>query len=93
MGSLQGDSLSLFPFTLFLKPLLQWLYVDSRGYALHCMRDNTHPNRRTYPGHCFANDTYLTTSIIADMKLQLTKPSEFSKYTQVSAETSECKAT
>jgi hypothetical protein len=31
-GTLQGDTLSPFLFTLFLEPFLRWLTVGSRGY-------------------------------------------------------------
>jgi hypothetical protein len=31
-GTLQGDTLSPFPFTLFFEPFLRWLTFGSRGY-------------------------------------------------------------
>jgi hypothetical protein len=31
-GTLQGDTLSTFLFTIFMKPLLRWLAVGSKGY-------------------------------------------------------------
>lgn len=70
-GTLQGDSLSPFMFTLLLEPLMQSLQVGSMGYALHYMRDDTaNPSRRTYVGHAFADGISITTSTIAaDMKL------------------------
>jgi len=33
-GTLQGDTLSPFLFTIFMEPLLRWLSVGSRGYQL-----------------------------------------------------------
>lgn len=34
-GTIQGDSLSLLLFIIFLEPLLRWLHVNDRGYR--CM--------------------------------------------------------
>ena len=53
-GTLQGDTLSSFIFTIFMEPLLRWLSVGSRGY-----RPSYQPHKSTtatiyYDDHGYA---------------------------------------
>jgi hypothetical protein len=82
-GTLQGDTLPPFPFTLFLEPLFRWLTVGSRGYRPGPPATNVDPTQptATYPGHGFANDLSLATGSNPNMSIQLRKLSLFSAYT------------
>jgi hypothetical protein len=62
-GTVQGDTLSPFLFTLFLEPFLRWLTVGSRGYRPGAPTTNVDPTEptATYPGHGFADDLSLAT--------------------------------
>jgi hypothetical protein len=44
-GTLQGDTLSPFLFTLFLEPFLRWLTVNSRGYRPCPLATNVDPTK------------------------------------------------
>jgi hypothetical protein len=79
-GTLQGDTLSPFLFTLFLEPFLRWLTVGSRGYRPGPHATNVDPTepKATYPGHGFADDLSLATGSTPNMSIQVRKLSLFS---------------
>jgi hypothetical protein len=82
-GTLQGDTLSPFLFTLFLEPFLRWLTMGSRGYrpgAPATNIDTTKPTA-TYPCHGFADDLSLATGSPPNMTIQLQKLFLFNAYT------------
>jgi hypothetical protein len=68
-GTLQGDTLSPFLFTLFLAPSLRWLTVGSRGYCPGAPATSVDPTESTasYPGHGFADDLSLVTGSTPNM--------------------------
>jgi hypothetical protein len=82
-GTLHGDTLSPFLFTLFLEPLLRWLTLGSRGYRRGPLATNVDPTKpkATYPGHGFADDLSLATGSTPNMAIQIKKLSLFSAYT------------
>jgi hypothetical protein len=84
-GTLQGDTLSPFLFTLFHEPFLRWLIVGSRGYRPGPLATNVNPTEpiTTYLGHNFADDLSLATGSTPNMAIQLRKLSLFSAYTGI----------
>jgi hypothetical protein len=72
-GTLKGDALSPFLFTLFFlfEPFLYWLTVGSRGYRPGSPATNVDPKEptATYPGHGFADDLSLATGSPPNMTI------------------------
>ena len=96
-GTLHGDTLSPFLFTLFLEPLMRWLKVGSRGYQPSSSSSSTTAMDGetfvTYDEHGYADDISITTGTLHDMKIQLQKLYLFSKYTGLQLEISKCEVT
>jgi hypothetical protein len=82
-GTLLGNNLSLFLFTLFLEPFRRWLTVGSRGYRPGNPTTNADPTEptATYHGHGFADDLSLATGSPPSMTIKLQKLSLFNAYT------------
>jgi hypothetical protein len=91
-GTLQGDTLSPFLYTLFLEPFLRWLTVGSRGYSPGPPATNVDPTEptATYPGHGFADDLGLATGTTSIMSIQLQKLSLFSAYANMTVNIQKC---
>ena len=69
-GTLQGNTLSSFLFTIFMEPLLRWLAVGRRGY-----KPTYHPHKPTsttitYDDHGYADDVSITAGYIQYLKIQ-----------------------
>ncbi len=92
-GTLKGDTLSPFLFTIFMKPLLRWLAVGSRGFKPTYQPHKTTSTIITYDDHGYADDISITAESIQDLKIQLKKLHLFSQYTGLQLETSKCEAT
>jgi hypothetical protein len=91
-GILQGDTLSPFLFTIFMKHLLRRLAIGSRGYKPKYQPHKTTSTIITYDDHGYANDVSITTGSIQDLKIQLKKLHLLSQYTGLQLETSKCEA-
>ena len=92
-GTLQGNTLSLFFFTIFMEPLSRWIAVGSRGYKLTYQPHKSTSTITVYDDHGYADDVSITDGSIQDLKIQLKKLHLFSQYTELHLETSKCEAT
>jgi hypothetical protein len=92
-GTLQRDTLSPFLFMIFMKPLLRWLAVGSRGYRPTYQPHKPSSVILTYDDHGYADDISITTGTITDLKIQIKKLHLFSSYTGLQLETTKCEAT
>ena len=92
-GTLQGDTLSPFLYTIFMEPLLRWLAVGSQGYKPTYQPHKTTSTIITYDDHEYADDVIITAGTMQDLKIQLKKLHLFSQYTGLQLETSKCEAT
>ena len=63
-GTLQGDTLSPFLFTIFMEPFLRWLAVGSRGYHLSYQPHQSTFAVITYNDHGYGNDVSITAGTI-----------------------------
>jgi len=80
-GILQGDTLSPFIFTIFMKPLLRWLSVGSRGCKPTHQRQTPTSTYMTYTDHGYAEDVSITTGTLESLQTQIKKLYLFNKYT------------
>ena len=69
-GTLQGDTLSPFLFTIFMETLLIWLAVGSWGYKLTYQPHKSTSTILTYNDHGYANDVSITDGDIQNLKTQ-----------------------
>jgi hypothetical protein len=74
-GTLHGDTLSAFLFTLCSESFFRWLTVGSRGYRPGAPTTNADPPEptATFPGHRFADDLSLATGSLSNMTIKLIK--------------------
>ncbi len=91
-GTIQGDKLPPFFFTIFMEPLLRWLAVGSRGYKPTHQPHKSTSTIITYDDHGYADNVSITAGTIQDLKIQLKKLHLFSQYTGLQLETSKCEA-
>ena len=70
-GTLHGDTLSPFLFTIFMEPLLRWLAAESRGYRSSYQPHKSTTTIVTYDDHGYADDVSITAGSIQNLKIQL----------------------
>ena len=63
-GTLQGDTLSHFLFTIFMEPLLRLLAVGSRGYKPTYQPHKPTSTIITYDDHGYVDDVIITAGTI-----------------------------
>ncbi len=71
MGTLQGDTLSPFLFTIFMESLLRWRVFGSRGYKPSYQTHKSTSTIITYDDHGYADDINITAGSIQDLKIKL----------------------
>jgi hypothetical protein len=92
-GTIQGDTLSPFLFTIFMEPLLRWLSIGSRGYRSMQQTKQPAGTYMSYDDHGYAADISITTVTLDNLQIQIKKLHLFSKYTGLELETTKCEAT
>ena len=69
-GTLQGDTLSPFIFTIFMEPLLRWLSIGSREYkSIHQLQTPT-CTYMTYDDHGYADGISITTGTLENLQIK-----------------------
>ena len=77
-GTLQGDTLSPFLFTIFVEPLIRWLSIRSTGYeSTHQLQIPT-CTYVTYDDHGYADDISITIGTLENLQIQIKKLHLFS---------------
>ena len=69
-GTIQGDTLSLYLFLIFLEPLLRWLQRGKYGYTLGT-------SKTTINTAAYADDLAIITNKLPSLKRQLNKMDKF----------------
>jgi len=92
-GTLQGDTLSPFLFTIFKEPLLRRLSIGCRGYKSKHYSKLPESTHVTYDDHGYAADISITTGTLENLQIRIKKLPLFSEYTGLEEETTKCEAT
>jgi hypothetical protein len=66
-GTLQGNTLSHFLFTIRMEPLLRWLSIGSRGYKPVHHSEQPKSTYITYDDHGYADDIILTIGTLKNL--------------------------
>ena len=85
-GTLQGDTLTQFLFTIFMEPLLRWLAVRSQGYHPSYQPHQSTSAIITYNDDGYVNNANMAANTIQNLKIQLQKLLLVSKYTGLQIE-------
>ena len=85
-GTIQGDTLSLYLFIIFLEPLLRWLQRGNNGYTLNT--SNTTLNTAAY-----ADDLTVISNNLPSLQLQLNKLDKYCEWAGMDLGISKCAVT
>jgi hypothetical protein len=61
-GTLQGDTLPPFRFTIFMESMLRWLFIGSKGYKLIHHSELPESTYMTYDDHVYEDNISITTN-------------------------------
>ena len=85
-GTIQGDTLSLYIFIIFLEPLLRWLQRGNNGYTFNT--SNTTLNSAAY-----ADDLTVISNNLTSLQLQLNKLDKYCEWADMDLGILKCAVT
>jgi len=91
-GTIQGDTLSLLLFLMFIEPLLRWLQLGGRGYKHGCLSKSLHADHTT-SASAYADDMLAAALSATDLARQAEKIEAFANWSGMAVNVQKCAAT
>ena len=92
-GTIQGDTLSPFLFSVFVEPLLRWLQSGGRGYKYGCLQAAPEHANHTTSSAAYADDLMAATNSTTHLRLQAEKIDRFCIWSGLETNPSKCGTT